>query len=919
MIKRVVLVRGTLFLPSESTIIMRKTVLSLLLAWGITGLSMAQTQPENQDLNRILGYVQRAMLFNQAAPQEKVYLHFDNTGYFRGETIRFKAYVTRMDKASKSDISKVLYVELVNPIGDVCERRTLRVENGEAEGDILLDSIIGVSGFYEVRAFTRYMTNWGTPAVFSRVFPIFNKPKTEGNYSKPELDKVSSRHRLPNTRVDENGKVVESTTALNLKSVKFYPEGGDRVKGLTGRVAFVVTDEQGFRRQVKGYLLDENRREIGSVETDETGRGVFEVSGDSKAKYIQILDVGGKNKEYELPEAKDDGCTMVLNTMGDEVVEATLRSSSSLQGRLLGYAIIHNGSIVQCDTMVAEPTLIMEFDKSRLPEGVSQITVFNSTGQILSERLFFIYPKTNVSDSIFVTTDQRTLSPCGKISMDIQAAPNSSVSFSAMDAATVVNGHEGNMKTWMLLSSEVSGYIDSPDYYFEADDKAHRHAADMLMLTQGWRRYDWTLMSGQRKLDKVEPVEDGLYMYGRVWNRTKKQTMSGVELMAYLYNRNGESMSGKAKTDSIGRYSFQLPDCFGDWSVQIVSKQDGEATNSIVSIDRDFSPAKRILSPYEMRTLQVGESNFFKTEDSKDDEEEFVSITKKVHVLPTVKVSTRRILGDDHVTWFDENQAQKVASVYYDCDVYADQIADRGEAIPTFDDWLKSKNSLVEGKSNPGLDEMVYVKATTGGVTDETEGKIYRVESDIQKEELYNTTENKPIICYDNGLTYDRRPIVWIVNNMFCTITNFHPTKFTFLKTNNNTGVIDRPHYLDEAKSVFFTEDLSVLYQYIESSDIYTLNPVVAFVYTHPLFYSKAKGVRKSHFSGYNKPTKFEMEDYSVLPPTEDFRRTLYWDANVKTDERGKAHIEFYNNSSAKQLFISAEGVTPEGRYLISE
>ncbi len=897
---------------------MKRFLLVIMLVLCAVSQSMAQAIADNQNLNSILGYLQRAMLFNQAAPQEKVYLHFDNTGYFRGETIRFKAYLTRMDKSSKSNISKVLYVELVNPIGDVCERRTLKVENGEAEGDILLDSIIGVSGFYEVRAFTRYMTNWGTPAAFSRVFPIFDKPKTEGDYSKPQLDKVSSRHRLPNTRVDEDGKTVESTTALNFKSVKFYPEGGDRVKGLTGRIAFVVTDEKGFRRQLSGSLLDGNKQKIADIETDESGRGVFEVPGNSNAKYIQIPNANGKNKEYELPEAKDEGCTMVINMMDDDVIEATLRSSTSLQGRLLGYAIIHNGTIVQCDTMIAEPALIMQFDKAKMPEGVNQLTVFNSSGQILSERLFFIYPQAKESDSIYVTTEQRYLSPCGTISMNIQTAPNSSVSFSAMDAATVVNGHEGNMKTWLLLSSEVNGYIDSPDYYFEADDAVHRRAADLLMLTQGWRRYDWTLMAGLRKLDRVEPVEDGLYMFGKVQNRSKL-AMPAIDLTAYLYNRSGESMSGKAKADSVGRYSFQLPDCYGDWSVQIVSKQEGEAKNCVVSIDRDFSPAKRMLSPYEMRTLPTAESNFFKTKVDDDDNEEFVSITQKVHVLPTIKIRTRRILGDEHVTWFDEDEAQKVASVYYDCDIYADQIADKGEPVPTFDDWLKSKNSLIDGKSNPKLEDMVYVKATTGGVTEEEEGKIYRIESDIQREEIYNTTENKPIICYDDGLTYDRRPIVWIVNNMFCTITNFHPTKFNFSRTNNNTGVIERPQFLDEVKSVFFTEDLSVLYQYIESSDIYTLNPVVAFVYTHPLFYSKAKGVRKSHFSGYNKPTKFEMEDYSVMPPTEDFRRTLYWDANVKTDASGKAHIEFYNNSSAKQLFISAEGVTPEGKYLISE
>ena len=39
------------------------------------------------------GYVKAINQFNQLNPQEKVYLHFDNTGYYLGDTIWFKAYV----------------------------------------------------------------------------------------------------------------------------------------------------------------------------------------------------------------------------------------------------------------------------------------------------------------------------------------------------------------------------------------------------------------------------------------------------------------------------------------------------------------------------------------------------------------------------------------------------------------------------------------------------------------------------------------------------------------------------------------------------------------------------------------------------------------------------------------------------------
>ena len=156
---------------------------------------------------KILSHIRHAMRFGMYYPQEKVYLHLDNTGYFKGETIWFKAYVKRCDTDRRTDLSHVLYVELLNPSGDVVEKRKLPIVNGEANGDIKVDSIM-TTGFYEIRAYTRYMTNWGTNACFSRVIPIFKAPKTEGDYSTPTIDMFSHRHRLNNDwriAADEDG------------------------------------------------------------------------------------------------------------------------------------------------------------------------------------------------------------------------------------------------------------------------------------------------------------------------------------------------------------------------------------------------------------------------------------------------------------------------------------------------------------------------------------------------------------------------------------------------------------------------------------------------------------------------------------------------------------------------------------------
>ena len=108
--------------------------------------------------------------------------------------------------------------------------------------------------------------------------------------------------------------------------------------------------------------------------------------------------------------------------------------------------------------------------------------------------------------------------------------------------------------------------------------------------------------------------------------------------------------------------------------------------------------------------------------------------------------------------------------------------------------------------------------------------------------------------------------------------------------------------------------------RFINCDDAQFNNAVTIFVYTYPHTNNNSEScLRRTHFQGYNVPETFEMEDYSIMPPMEDFRRTLYWNPTVKTDKDGKATIEFYNNSSCTQMFISAEGITKDGKFIISE
>ena len=121
------------------------------------------------------------MLFavTPAEGRESVYLHLDNDAYFLGDTIWFSAYIT--NDACLGSNSKVLYVELLSPEGNIVNKQCFRVVGGRSYGEIPLPIQI-LSGFFEVRAYTKYMMNWGKDNYYSRVIPVMDSSHV-GDYS----------------------------------------------------------------------------------------------------------------------------------------------------------------------------------------------------------------------------------------------------------------------------------------------------------------------------------------------------------------------------------------------------------------------------------------------------------------------------------------------------------------------------------------------------------------------------------------------------------------------------------------------------------------------------------------------------------------------------------------------------------------
>lgn len=892
------------------------SLLSPITATAQDSVQTAAAVPASADASATLQrFVDNIDVFNSLFPQEKVYLHLDNNAYFHGETLWFSAYVVRADRPALTDMSKVLYVELLDPTGEVVETRKVRLDGGRGSGSIRLDKLL-TAGYYEIRAYTRYMLNWDAAWAFSRVIPVFEAPRDKGDYSKPTIYEPDQRKRMPNSR-------AKDSTAVKGIGVDFYPEGGQLVSQLPSRVAFSVTDNGAPADGLKLELnLADGRRQ--PVEIMRDGRGVFDYTPADGQATLSVTDSRGRKHDFALPEAEAEGCVLSVGaTEGNYINVGVMRTAAYTQP--LALVLMSGGNVDAADILQpSERVARRRFARADMAPGVSQLALIQPDGQIVAERMVFVNPG-QASDSITFKAEG-TLSPYGKLTLEAQTEPGVTFSMAVRDRQTEINGPSGNAATWLLMASDLRGYISHPEYYLEADDYEHRSAADLLMMVQGWRRYDVKQMTGQKEFKRSHPIEDGLYLFGQLHQTSRRNKPAGVNLTATLYNNAGESMQGRAVTDSAGLYAFRLPDCEGEYTLLLNTRNsEGEAKKYRIGIDRNFSPDARPLASRETQPIPLLPARSPQMTVADIDTaalDKTLSMEDKVHLIKEVHVKGKRLFENARAGWENEQRGAFKSYLRYDCDRASDEMYDAGKDTPSIFSWLATKNPFFTGNETENSDESQgLTEAEEPSIeqqllgTDETEeGTNSELQGDINDTE--NAMTHRGFMTRD-GMSYKNRPIVWVLNNTFYMGTSTRGVKTSDINYIAQNSVEEMPRWLDEFKSVYISEDENVWRNYVEAPALAPYSPVTIFLYTHHEFPAKQKGLRHTHFDGYSHVETFQMPDYSLMPPTEDYRRTLYWNPAVKADKDGRARIDIYNNSSCKQIDISAEGITYDGRAVI--
>ena len=587
---------------------------ALLLFFSVTTYySVAQ----QDDLDSTL-ITQKLNVFDTTFHHEKVYLHTDRTFYKPGDDVWYAAFLVNGKDHKDYIQSNILYVELFDPKGNMIKMNRMLIAGILNSGEFHLPTNMP-GGLYKIKAYTHLMLNFGEEVVFEKtirvqsvVYPdlllkldflreaygsgeqvtaefnaksLDNKPLVNHEFSysislsgeqiKTSLATTDAKgdaivqFTLPNALksndgilniIAEYGGLTESISrsipiVLNDIDLQFFPEGGEMLSGVKGKLAFKALNEFGQAADIRGAVYNEQDEIISTFDSYHMGMGTFAFTPEKgKNYYAKITNPKGINKKYELPEAKDleYGIQLVKNSKEEVVLK--VYSPEAEKVTLVGQI---RGQIYYQKTITADKNgTAVRIPSRELPKGIGQFTLFDMLNRPHSERLVFVnyHKKLNIE----LKANKEKYLPREKVSMEITVTDEFGNPVQGDFAMSVTNGKvikladdkQDNIESYFLMSSDLKGDIEEPNFYFDPEEKKAEKALDLVMLTHGWRKFKWKEIMALTPLDWL-----GLRTYEMAENCIAGQLKLGSKIIPNTKVKI-KGTQRETTTDSLGYFTF---------------------------------------------------------------------------------------------------------------------------------------------------------------------------------------------------------------------------------------------------------------------------------------------------------------------------------------------------------------------------
>lgn len=500
--------------------------------------------------------------YSSHALQEKIFVHTDQSFYLAGETMWFKVYLLEGSTHKPLDLSKVAYIEVLNRDDTPVLQAKIAMKEGRGHGSFYLP--LGVkSGNYKLRAYTSWMKNFSPDFYFEKDLSIVN------------------------TFVSPEAGQQEKLSALDLQ---FFPEGGGLVRGIRSKVAFKAVNHQGKGENVKGVVVKDSGDTVAVLEALKFGMGHFYLTPEANSSYKAIVSAGIDHPQsFTLPAVHEQGYVMHVNELNADQLEVSVQSTFSDQAVILFAQTRQQVKAVESKRMNGGRAAF-KLDKKAFGEGVSHITLFNAEKQPVAERLYFRFPKQMLA--IHAETDKEQYGSREQVNVKIGTADSkgkpsgANLSVAVYQLDSLSQQAEDDILSYLWLSSDLRGKIESPSFYFENEGPEVEAAMDNLMLSQGWRRFKWEdVLQEKKPVLKHLPEYEGHFIQAVVTDMESGAPVEGIPSFMSVPGKLVQFYASKSNEEGVLR--FITEQLYG--TNQLIFQNPFTESKSTITVSNPFS------------------------------------------------------------------------------------------------------------------------------------------------------------------------------------------------------------------------------------------------------------------------------------------------------------------------------------------
>ncbi len=576
-------------------------------------------------------------LLNMVNANELVYLQSDCEVYSPGDTLWFKAYVRNKASLEASGLSQVFYTAISNRKGVFLNEEKNLITDGQSAGYLVIDKNIE-DGVYYLVGYSSWMKNFDPDNVFlrkilvldkiengNRLVPYFNKEaylpgdtvrvvvKAFDELNKPTDSKRFRYKFLAGEEIiargggsssgisdfpfsfvlphDKSGKITlrlwDDTRTMNFTVplndsifVSFFPEGGNYLNRELNTVAFKAEYKKGIPVDIEGVILDAQGNTVIPLKTEHDGMGQFLLEPAQSGNFLKILKPAGYTGLYPLPLGQENSWAIQAKPGNNRIFVKINTNANHFDTCLFvlsvrGYACYYRLIPTASQASFSIPA----YD---LPPVIAVLTLLDKNNLPLAERLVFINRDKFITSELETDRKKYLCRDPVRLSINMNSRDidlqEGQYSLSVYDAVFGSSGmiDEPNIISSIYLSPEIRGKIYNPDYYFLSDDRKTGYHLDLLLITQGWRKFSY--LQSLTAVDSMDLPQDQDVIKGNIkrFKFAAQPYPTAGKILVYFAGN-----SEKIETDSEGNFLFTPVYTRDHTSPVMVSAKDNKGSEKV--------------------------------------------------------------------------------------------------------------------------------------------------------------------------------------------------------------------------------------------------------------------------------------------------------------------------------------------------